>query len=100
VSFSVFRDWNFANGTPESVAQELMGDEKGRSQEVLTRNANRMKLRGAFASISVWLFPAPVREVAMLSEKISFRSLTEVSFEFRVARARAARQTISGDGYA
>lgn len=41
----------------------------------MVRNLARQGLKDAFQSITVWLFPAPVKDTDILSNKIQFQQL-------------------------
>ncbi|CAN0074334.1 unnamed protein product, partial [Laminaria digitata] len=73
----VFRDWNYS-GTAEDVKKQLFGlDNRGMGAEVAVKNELRRTIKAAFASVTVWLFPAPVEMTSELSKELKSEDLSE-----------------------
>ncbi|CAM9631727.1 unnamed protein product, partial [Hapterophycus canaliculatus] len=87
----VFRDWNYS-GTAEDVKKQLFGiDNSGFGAEVAVKNELRRTIKAAFASVTVWLFPAPVEMTSELSKELKSEDLSE-GF---VSQLKAFRSTLS-----
>ncbi|CAM9657059.1 unnamed protein product, partial [Ectocarpus sp. 8 AP-2014] len=87
----VFRDWNYS-GTAEDVKKQLFGlDNRGMGSEVAVKNELRRTITAAFASVTVWLFPAPVEMTSELSKELKSEDLSE-GF---VSELKAFRSTLS-----
>jgi hypothetical protein len=70
----------------EEVFAMLMDQEAGNDEGITERNATRKQLGKAFASIRVWLFPAPCAGV--VNKKLAFSDLSE-DFRGKVQELRA-----------
>jgi hypothetical protein len=83
----VFRDWQYEGSDEKSVYNDIFKEERSAETAAAVRNQIRRSVKENFESITVWLFPAPVKDSAQLSTRLSY-DVTQESFKRQLGLLR------------